>query len=704
MTNRWQISIRTKILLVLSLLVIGAVAFYLYLASKIFYEDKTLLVYELNQTNVQTFGSEMEAHLNRVIDKLKIVATLRSTTAIAEALAEESELVRVGLLRKTPEGLIQSEILGVWPKYLETYSPAAPQGPEYLDRVRTTFPIPFERVVSEAVWISNVTLPSEAGTESPPLFTVAMALLRPGSSPEVIYADLRLDRILELFSKPGIAKVYVVDSDTLPLAGKTVASSRPGKDDPLISAALRSKLRSGVQRFTERTGEEEISYLGSYYKLGIGNLVVASEIKADEAFSAARVLIRKSLLYALIVITATFLLALFFSHSLTVPIRLMVDATRRVAKGNFNDPVVVRSRDELALLANSFNLMTQDLRVSREKVEEYSRDLEKKVEQRTEQLAAQNVAIKEAQEALVRTTRLASVGEIAGRAAHEVLNPLTNINARVEKIRNQALQKNETDLKLLKEISEGWATEYSAKGAQGLLAALSGPSTAQEGKTLFEEDIENIRAIAGDVLASMTTLQSDTVFLLSESDRINKIVNGMRQLSRVSGTARNIAVHAFLDSALSTMSDLLLKNKIRIEVLYCDGQPRILADSDEMLQVVSNLLRNSLQAINEARDQNGKIGEPVWIRIATEVTPAGRVLIRVADNGPGIAEENFQRIFEPTFTTKNPDEGTGLGLSICRRFVRAYEGEVRVEKSISGVETVFLIDLPEAGEQSNGNA
>ena len=103
----------------------------------------------------------------------------------------------------------------------------------------------------------------------------------------------------------------------------------------------------------------------------------------------------------------------------------------------FHEPVRVNSRDEMALLATSFNKMTVDLRSSRAEIEEYSRTLEKKVADRTAKLEAQNVAIRETQEALVRTTRLASVGEVAGRAAHEVLNPLTNIMARLEKIRLQ---------------------------------------------------------------------------------------------------------------------------------------------------------------------------------------------------------------------------------------------------------------------------
>src|SRR4029078_7443712 len=150
--------------------------------------------------------------------------------------------------------------------------------------------------------------------------------------------------------------------------------------------------------------------------------------------------------------------------------------THRVARVEFENKISVSSHDELAVLASSFNSMTEDLRVSRDQIQEYSRDLEKKVKDRTARLEASNIAIKEAQEALVRTTRLASVGEIAGRAAHEVLNPLTSLLTRAGLMQKRVTGDYQNQLTLLKEIREAWKTDFSQGGFEKLVQNWQAPS------------------------------------------------------------------------------------------------------------------------------------------------------------------------------------------------------------------------------------
>jgi signal transduction histidine kinase len=348
--------------------------------------------------------------------------------------------------------------------------------------------------------------------------------------------------------------------------------------------------------------------------------------------------------------------------------------------------------------------MTADLKSSRKQIEDYSRTLEDKVADRTAKLEAQNIAIRETQEALVRTTRLASVGEVAGRAAHEVLNPLTKITTRLEKIQSQALARDNQDFALIREIAEAWSKAFEKGGVPGLMSALSESSSAEPGKTLLEEDVGNLVAVTTDALSNTKARQADVDFLLQECARISKIVNGMRQLTRVSSSRREIDVHVLLDEALSSMGDLFAKNAIQIEKNYSPGVHRVYADHDELLQVLSNLLRNSMQAIQEARRSESQGPAEAKILVSTTASKSGskgQVFIRIGDNGSGVLPENFEQIFEPTFTTKSIEEGTGLGLAIARRFVRAHDGEIRLEKSIPNVETTFLIDFPEYVETGN---
>ena len=699
MTKTGFISIRSKILLVLITVLVSAVGLYLYLASQLFFEDKKLLVYELNQTNVRTLGEEVETYFKRVLDKLQIVASLHdqgsnALSVVLPQLASEDEgFLKVAIVT-SDGGNFKTDVLGTWAKSLELENKDA----TYLNRLREQLPIPFEKVIQNSVWIRNATIAATAGDESPAIITIAARI----TDHEIVYADLKMDQVLSAFSRSGIAQTYLMDSDGFALADsdhQKIAIMKDLKTDTLMTAALGSKLRSELKSFNENG----TAYLGSFFRLGIAGLVVGSKIQSGEAFEAAQVLMRKSVLYALLVVTVAFLVALFLSHSLTVPIRRMVDATHRIAQGDFNVALPSRSGDELALLSTSFNWMGKKLRDSHEKIQEYSRDLEKKVAERTLKLEEQNVAIKEAQEALLRTTRLASVGEIAGRAAHEVLNPLTNISTRLEKLQQQLKTEESQDLSLFQEIITAWRQGLTEGGQAGLMQSLSAPSSAQAGKNLLEEDLDNLVAIASDFSKRGTARQGDLDFLMKESQRINKIVNGMRQLTRVSGVTKVISVHQIIQESIATMRDILAKHKISIETVFCDGDPSIQADSDELLQIFSNLMRNSMQAFSESADKTGESHRIIFSTVVVTSGDRRTVQIRIADNGPGIAPEFQSMVFEPSFTTKSIDEGTGLGLAICRRFIRAFDGEILLEKSAKG-NTVFLIELPEASTSIAGGA
>jgi signal transduction histidine kinase len=88
-------------------------------------------------------------------------------------------------------------------------------------------------------------------------------------------------------------------------------------------------------------------------------------------------------------------------------------------------------------------------------------------------------------------------------------------------------------------------------------------------------------------------------------------------------------------------------------------------------------------------------GKRGTIRLLTRTDPEGRVEVRVADDGPGIAEEIRAKIFEPFFTTKPAGQGTGLGLSVSYGIVKDHEGEITVDSTV-GVGTSFVLSFPAA--------
>ena len=121
----------------------------------------------------------------------------------------------------------------------------------------------------------------------------------------------------------------------------------------------------------------------------------------------------------------------------------------------------------------------------------------------------------------------------------------------------------------------------------------------------------------------------------------------------------------------------------RLTVVRELGAARTLGNANQLQQVTMNLIVNAAQAIQG----QGKIV------VHTGPGAPGRVVVSVADDGPGIPEEIAERIFEPFFTTKPEGQGTGLGLSICYRIAEEHGGAVRLENLREGGAR-FVVDLP----------
>ena len=166
-----------------------------------------------------------------------------------------------------------------------------------------------------------------------------------------------------------------------------------------------------------------------------------------------------------------------------------------------------------------------------------------------------------------------------------------------------------------------------------------------------------------------------------EISRINQIVTDLLQTARphppkVSKSDLNTTV----EHAVMLGRQQALTTAIEINLRKDPSLPEIEHDSDQIHQVLLNLLLNALQAI----DHNGKVSVAVRGHGNT-------ALVEVTDNGRGIPPEQLPHIFRPFFTTKG--EGTGLGLSLARRIVEDHQGRIDVA-SVVGKGTTFTVILP----------
>ena len=171
-----------------------------------------------------------------------------------------------------------------------------------------------------------------------------------------------------------------------------------------------------------------------------------------------------------------------------------------------------------------------------------------------------------------------------------------------------------------------------------------------------------------------------------ELARITQIAKQSLGYFRDSVGAKQTSLERLIKEVLRTYEPRLQAAGLVVEMRF-DTVPEIMVRQGEMLQVISNLLVNSLQAM-----PNGGV-----LRVATtsgEIDSKAAVVLSVEDSGTGIAAENLGRIFEPFYTTRI-EIGTGIGLWVSKQFVEGHGGRIDVESRTGDPSgTKFSIVLP----------
>jgi PAS domain S-box-containing protein len=172
-----------------------------------------------------------------------------------------------------------------------------------------------------------------------------------------------------------------------------------------------------------------------------------------------------------------------------------------------------------------------------------------------------------------------------------------------------------------------------------------------------------------------------------EIQRITGIVRNMLSFSRAGASITGrVDPRTSLDQALELVAADLRKHGIAVDLELPDALPEVAAAGDALQQVFLNLLINARDALKNSAQR----------RLCVRARQAeGRVLIDVADSGPGVPTEAVRRIFDPFFTTKPPGEGTGLGLSVSQNLLAGFGGTLDYAPSPEGGAT-FTVGLPVA--------
>ncbi|AMK12950.1 two-component system NtrC family sensor kinase [Pseudodesulfovibrio indicus] len=231
--------------------------------------------------------------------------------------------------------------------------------------------------------------------------------------------------------------------------------------------------------------------------------------------------------------------------------------------------------------------------------------------------------------AVLQSSKMASLGKLAAGVAHEVNNPLSIIRE-----------------------SAGWIRDIINDGELGEGEAVD---ELQEAVSDIDRHVERARAVTHRMLGFARRMEP-----LHEDVDLNMLANQTVSFLENETRHRNILVETRLDPEL----------------------PLITTDSNQVQQVILNLLENAIDAIRE----DGSI-------TLTTRTEGNMVALDVADSGEGISKENLSRVFDPFFTTKPTGEGTGLGLSIVYSTLSKLGGTIGVDSEPGGG-TTFTVRLP----------
>ena len=440
--------------------------------------------------------------------------------------------------------------------------------------------------------------------------------------------------------------------------------------------------------------------------------------------------LKTSLLVMLLIVTLLIIFSavwfgFYIAQGLTGPLGKLATATRRVAEGELDFVLEKESDDEMGLLVDSFNQMTSDLQTSKKELESVNVALQQS-----------NIELDERRHYIETILQNVPAGVISFDADGKV----TSINKFAEDLlhidRNDYLHQDfrNTLMPNHRVILENFLQELEDSGKPTIqrplrlsmgretfsllinITKLYDEAAKPLGTVLVFDNLTQLekaqriaawrevaRRIAHEVKNPLTpiqlsaqrlrkkylyTLESDKdVFDLCTQTIINQVEELKRLVSEFSSFARMPIVQKSPNDLVEMVREILVfyeesHNYITFRLTAAQEIPRFNFDLKQMKRVLINLLENSIAVLHE-----GGVIEIVLLHDREKQL----VLMEVKDNGPGVADEDKLRLFEPYFSTKK--SGTGLGLAIASTVVSDHGGQIRVTDN-KPTGAIFTVELP----------
>jgi nitrogen fixation/metabolism regulation signal transduction histidine kinase len=437
-------------------------------------------------------------------------------------------------------------------------------------------------------------------------------------------------------------------------------------------------------------------------------------------------------LVLLIAVLASVYGAFFSAQRLLVPIQQLMQGTRAVARGDFDTVLPMPNSDEIGFLVNSFNDMTQRLAKARQDASNSQQLVENERKQLEIVLAGLTTGVIALEPDLrIRTANQAASAILGADLSEQVGEPLSEL-ATSQPLLQQFL---DVTLGRLSRQELEWREQIVLQGEVGrrvlmcACTALPFEGETPGGVIIVFDDItallqaqrdaawgEVARRLAHEIKNPLTPIQLSaermrrryitvgstdldlldraTHTIIQQVDALKEMVDAFSQYARTP----DIELSQFdLNEIISEVTELYHPQEkwLSIELSLDADLPLVEADAGRIRQVLHNLFRNSIEAMEAAKD-----GTSAMLKVMTrsiDVDGEAMVQIIVTDNGPGFSTDVVHQAFEPYVTSKL--KGTGLGLAIVKKIVDEHGGKISARNLDRGGAEISIL-LPVSGGSS----
>ena len=333
----------------------------------------------------------------------------------------------------------------------------------------------------------------------------------------------------------------------------------------------------------------------------------------------------------LMVMTLSAWFSMRWARSIFKPVERMNHTMLRVEEGHSQARVgTLAARDELGALAGHLDHLLDVIDEKTLALRRWGEELDLKVAERTRELEASNTSLKLAQQQLVKSEKLAAIGQLTASIAHEINNPIAVMQGNLDLMRE----------------------------------TLGSHSLPVQGELrLLDEQVERMRLIVTQLLQ-------------------------YARPTEYAGYVETLDLNRTMDDCLVLVNHLLAQTLIEVKRDY-QATRRVGFNRQELQQVIINLLINAIQAMPEGGTL--QLVTRDWTERDSEGGESCGALLVVKDSGSGLSSEVRQRLFRPFFTTKN--DGNGLGLWISQGLIERYGGAIGADNGDEGSGAAFTVRL-----------